>query len=106
MIGLAMMLAAAPAFPPFVSGKELYGWCTGDGQTLCISYIMGVSDTLSEFQIAGSLDRSKCTAPTAAAEDLKAAVVAYLRRYPAKGSQGAAGLVTAAIVQAFPCPKS
>ncbi|MDI6623987.1 MAG: Rap1a/Tai family immunity protein [Brevundimonas sp.] len=100
-----MILAAALALAGFWSGNDLLETCRfnkGAGST-CTAYVMGVVDT--EINTAGYQRRSQifCIPDGATGVQLADVAVRYLESHPETRHASAAGLVQAAMVEAFAC---
>ena len=101
MIALAL-LATAPALT-FFSGNDLYSQCEMETPMVCVGYILGVSDAVSDAETAGSLPRLVCVSRDSTPEQLKDIVVKYLRDNPDTRDKSAASLTVAALRHAAPC---
>ena len=104
MIGLLMMLATAPG-SDFINGNQLYDYCQRPTGTVCLAYVMAVTDAVSDLASAGTVKRMACPSINVVPLQIKDVVVKYLAEHPASRGQGAAGLTKTALIDAFPCPK-
>jgi hypothetical protein len=110
---ISVILALATAGSPslnYLSGANLLEICkpasdpSGEKLALCTGYITGVADANSAF---GNILKHPifCMPQEVTMPQLKDVVTTYLVQHPDKGPLGAAGVVGAALINAFPCPK-
>ena len=111
MIGLAMMLAAADGPPrlgyAYMTGEMLYQAChdTGTDRAICLEYIAGVSDAVSNLENTDNMLRAVCKPPEVTKDQLADTVLAYFERHPDYRRVLAAGAVIGALIEKYPCPK-
>ena len=118
VFGIAVMGSAVPARAEFVTGNQLYRWCTGaatdyDRRTqdfLCLAYIQGAHDGLETGALhvtyQANLDeayRIVCVPNRVEAGQLREIVVGHLRDKPEDRNLSAAILVYAALAKSYPC---
>jgi hypothetical protein len=72
----------------------------------CYGYVTGVFDLATELVAQGHITLPFCIDKDANANDLAEVVAKFADENPAQRNQSGAGLVSAAWVQAFPCPSS
>ena len=101
MIGLA--LGAAVTHGVFLTGNDLYARCQQSDQTICVAYIIGISDAMNGLENAETIRPKLCTTATVTPAQERDVVVTYLQRHPETRHQEAGGLVLAALIEAFPC---
>lgn len=101
-IPVLIALSAIPVEASFLSGNDLLDQCiTPRGQSICLGYVMGVADFL---QRKDPRDWHICLDKGISAEQIKDAVVRYLKTHIASRHVEASGLVANAIFETFPCP--
>lgn len=98
LLGLSL-----PSNAAFKTGTDIYQDCTTDEdryfvQGYCLGYIIGAYDALPRAP-------KRCAPQRLSAQDLQDVVVNYLRVRPQDRHLPAAGLVEAAIKDAWPCPE-
>jgi hypothetical protein len=109
-VGLAVLLTAGEGRAGFLNGQQLNEICNADAleQIQCSAYIQGVYD--AGTLIAEGIDKrqwqggwTSCVPDDVKLVQLKAVVKKWLREHPAEWHYFAAGLVAAALQEAFPC---
>jgi hypothetical protein len=103
-IVLTMLVAAPGGYPSFLNGNALLALCEGDnaGQTNCLVYIEGVVDDWRLMNYLADPDTPVCAAD-AVGNQLRGAVVNYLKAHPDNRDDAAAALITDAITEAWHC---
>jgi hypothetical protein len=102
-------LGTAPVQAAFVTSAQLLDHCEKgaagalDQMGLCLGFIAGVHDDLSAMEELGAINMVFCPVPTVSLDELRATVVAYLRRNKADGQVPAIKLAVNAMVERFPC---
>jgi hypothetical protein len=94
---------AAPV-EQFYTGHKLFSYCTGteELQLVCSGYVSGVLDTLAIYR--NLLKRGiVCLPGSVTMGEAKDVVVNWLRAHPEERQFTAAGSVTAALQETFPC---
>ena len=71
--------------------------------SICIAYVVGVSDTVNFLQSVGYLSKVYCQSMNVTQGQLAAVFSKYLQDNPAKRHMAAANLVFEALTDAFPC---
>ena len=107
MIGLLLVALQAPtghAYDSYMSGNMLLSICETN-KAVCTAYIGGVADFLDLIQTRGDLPHKVCVPTNSSLGQVADVVIKALRDQPATRHHGAAGLVSVAIADAFPCPK-
>lgn len=102
---IALLLASGMAFD---TGNTLYAQCLDQtlfSQGRCVSYIRGVTDLVNTYQDAGIGSKLVCIPSNVTPGQLEDIVVKDLRDDPVTRNQGAAGLVAATLMKAFPCAR-
>jgi Rap1a immunity proteins len=91
----------------FVDGNDLVTWCgprnvAGPSDPLCMGYVAGVSDAINfSRQLTGQGSNTSCTPPGVTIVQEAEVVVNYINRNPDKRDLAAAGLIIAAIDEAW-----
>lgn len=105
IVGGALLLALSgqgvAAEGVFVDGNFLLKSCE-DRNSFCTGYIAAVSDLLDMNALA---DFVVCTPPKTTLRQLVDQTVKVLRALPTARTDPAAGLVVAALLDGWPCPK-
>lgn len=106
-----LMIGATPALGEFESGNVLLSECQSESvqeQVFCYGYIAGVSDMLVSGpgrQVIQAADEGwYCPPPTATLGQLVAVVVRLIEAVPEVRHHSANSLVSAALIETFPCP--
>jgi Rap1a immunity proteins len=99
-----MLVAAPGGYPSFLNGNKLLALCEGDHAmpTDCIAYIEGVADDWRFMNYLSDPDTPVCAAD-AVGNQLRDAVVNYLKAHPENRDDPAAALITDAITEAWHC---
>jgi Rap1a immunity proteins len=105
MIGLAIMLAATVPGMGFKTGDELLEMCRVN-RSQCIDFVAGASDAIGGLQAIGATPVLVCTKPGVTVVQLTDVAVQWLEAHPQARKDGAGGLIWAALVETFPCPKN
>ena len=109
MIGLMMMLAAAPDATArnLFSGNALYESCTGLAvdRVECQGFVQGAIAAETYFEEAKAIRPLICYPNGLQGQQLIEIVVDHLRNHPETRQNGAGGLVIAALQNVFPCPR-
>lgn len=115
-----LSLSATDTKAEFVSGNQLYDWCTTSerdaiyfqNDASCREYIIGVSDGMTTaadvVTAVAKLDTPFeliCVPDRVRAGQLREVVVRYLRDHPADRHESAAFQVALAIKDAYPCTR-
>lgn len=105
LTGITVLLGAGTASAEFLSGNDLYGYCTSDktdyvSATGCIGYVAGVADVLGHNPVNGFHACMPLSVSRARAKD---AALAFLIAHPEQRERGADGLVAEALSHEFPC---
>lgn len=105
LTGITVLFGTGTASAEFLSGNDLYGYCTSDktdyvSTTGCIGYVAGVADVLAHNQINGF---HACMPLSVSRGGAKDAALAFLTAHPEKRDRDADGLVAEALARAFPC---
>lgn len=105
LAGVTVILGVETASAEFLSGNDLYGYCTSDktdyvSATGCIGYVAGVADVLGHNPINGFHACMPLSVSRARAKD---AALAFLTIHPERRDRGADGLVAEALAREFPC---
>lgn len=108
-LGAAWAVAAVPAHAALVPAAQLLAMCekgeTGspDAKGVCLGFIAGVHDDLTAMEELGAIEMVFCPPATVTLDELRATVVAFLRRNKAENQTPASKLVVNALVERFPC---
>ena len=104
-VAAVVALCASPAFGGFEDGNKLLSKCEGDPvlRENCYGYIIGISDTMAGNAINGF---RACFPIGVSKVQIFAVTTTYLKDHPENRGYGAAGLVAAALADAFPCQDS
>lgn len=113
-IGLALAIATAPPAIAqgdnqvlvYRNGNTLFYECTSDVkafQTLCSSYILGVTDTYLTLSKNVGFGSQYCLRPSVVAGQLQDVVTKYLVANPSARDEPAPVLIVRALREAFPC---
>jgi Rap1a immunity proteins len=99
-----MLVAAQGGIPSFRDGNKLLALCEGDQAVPadCIIYIEGVADEWRFFNYLTEQDKPVCAAD-ARGNQIRDAVVNYLKAHPENRNDPAAALISKAIMQAWHC---
>ncbi len=105
LTGITVLLGAGTASAEFLSGNDLYDYCTSDktddvSATGCIGYVAGVADVLEDNPVNGFHACMPLSVSRVRARDT---AVAFLTAHPEKRDRGADGLIAEALARAFPC---
>lgn len=106
---VADMLVAIPAHSQFSTGNDLYANCsTKQGQFnydtewgLCLGYIVGVADTMTQFQQLNKIDT--CVPSPVTKGQLRAMVIKYMEDHPEKRAYPASAIVLLTMQTGFGC---
>ena len=82
----------------YLTGNKLYEECNSTDYSLCLGYVMGVSDALNATK-----PNLFCAPPSVKASHELAAVVKYLRDHPETWHYSAWTDIGVALALAFPC---
>lgn len=88
----------------FVSGNSLLSYCTtpiAAPSGFCSGYTQAVADALGANTVNGF---RACIPAGVQGAQLKDIAIDFLRAHAANRQSGAAGLISAAFAEAFPCP--
>ena len=107
----AIIFAATPANAMFKSGNDVLRYCAStedSDQITCLEYIRGVADGLESQASTNTMFGLKnfklvCFHEGIRSSQLEDVAVAYLQRNPAMRDEDAAGLLTIAWSNAWPC---
>ena len=99
-----MLVAAQGGIPSFLDGNKLLTLCEGDQAvpTDCIIYIEGVADEWRFVNYLTEPDKPVCAA-CARGNQIRDAVVNYLKAHPENRDDPAAALISKAIMEAWHC---
>ncbi len=101
----ALGLMPAPANADSETGNDLYKWCRGSDQSLCLGYVIASVETLLWWQI--QTDQCFNNIPnTATYGQIRDVVVKFLSDNPAKRDAFATILVSNAVQDAWPCKEA
>lgn len=106
MIGLAMMMMGSLVFQ---NGGELNAKCTSRKaveQGMCGGYIIGISDMFNKLQSMKMIKTVMCLPANATEIQIIDVTVKYLHDNPDSVGSDASAVVPAALIKAFPCPKT
>lgn len=102
---LALLLAlSGEARASMLDGNKLFQECKENfaaAQAYCMAYITGVFDALEDNSIGGF----RSCPPGVSVRQIRDVAVQWLERHPQHRHLAAAGLVAAALAEAFPCRK-
>jgi hypothetical protein len=89
--------------PHYLTGNKLLEVCASPGgdESLCLGYILGVADALSEWNYAHDAD--PCIRPEITGRQIKDIVINYLQQRPEHRSNDGALLTIGAITTALGC---
>jgi hypothetical protein len=82
----------------YLTGNKLYEECSTQDYSLCLGYVMGVSDALNATK-----PNFFCAPPNIKANQELAVVVKYLRDHPETWHYSAWTDIGVALAMAFPC---
>jgi hypothetical protein len=102
-LAFAVCAGAPPAAATYMTGNRLLVICAGIGEmnTLCVAYIMGVSDALDDIRYAQGQD--PCTPAGSTPERLSDLVRGWLIAHPNHGNEDAAWQVMKALAEVSNC---
>jgi hypothetical protein len=86
----------------FLTGNELFRYCSGASLDVCNAYISGVADAVGVFNTIG-VGKLFCVPSQAAGSQVIDVATQYLTAHPETRHLGAAGEVVQALQRAFPC---
>jgi hypothetical protein len=96
--------ASAKMINNYVNGNSLLSYCTtpiAATSAFCSGYTQGIADALGGSTVNGF---RACIPAGVQGAQLKDIAIDFLRAHAANRHSGAAGLVSAAFAEAFPCP--
>lgn len=100
-------LGSAPVQAAFMTSAQLLAVCENagapDAKGLCLGFIAGVHDDLTAMEELGAITMVFCPPPTVTLDELRATVIASLRRNKADGKTPASKLAVNAMAERFPC---
>ena len=108
-LAVASVAAIVPAQGAFVPAAQLLAMCEKgeagalDAKGMCLGFIAGVHDDLTAMEEIGAIHMVFCPPPTVTLDELRATVVASLRRNKAEGQTPASKMAVTAMVERFPC---
>lgn len=105
MIGLAVMMGSLV----FLNGGELSAKCASRSaaeQGICGGYIIGVSDMFNKLQSMKVIKTVICLPTNSTQIQIIDATVNYMRKHADSVGSDASVVVSTALIEAFPCPKS
>jgi hypothetical protein len=113
-VALALLAPCARATEAAMTAADLKELCSGSdhvSRNVCRIYILGVTEGISQgLGIAAGKGARVCIPEGVSAEQLEKTVKARLdedlARSPARGTADAAGFLSAALAEAFPCSGS
>jgi hypothetical protein len=98
---------ALASMPPkaliFLTGSELYDHCQRASSLVCVSYVMGIADTIASQANLGAIPRQFCMDENVTGRQVTDVVVRYLTDHPDSRHNSAASIVVPALREAFPC---
>ncbi len=101
-----LVLAGEARGDGWTTGNVLHEWCSGETvwhQRMCAGFVSGIADSMVNAPV---WEWSTCFPPfpnTVTRGQLTDIVKRWLEQHPENRHLGAAGLVTAALSEAFPC---
>jgi hypothetical protein len=100
---IALMVSIAKVYGQagFVTGNDLYSYCTVSSQPQCFGYLQGIADAMSNGTVFGW---RACIPYQVSTYQLRDIAVQYLYKNASKRQYNAASLVGAAFAESFPCP--
>jgi hypothetical protein len=109
-----LLAASAHASEAAMTAADLKELCSGSdhvSRNVCRTYILGVTEGISQgLRMAAGNGAKVCMPAGVSAEELEKTIKARLdtdlAHSPARGTADAAAFLSAALAQAFPCPKS
>jgi Rap1a immunity proteins len=98
-----ILISATGSSPGFETGKDLMSQCSSaTARAECLGYIRGTADTLLLYAAAKG-SAPFCIPQGVTVDQMQDAVVTFLEKRQAQWHEGAAGLIFAALVKAWPC---
>jgi hypothetical protein len=99
---LILSIVASPSLAgSFYTGNQLLDICGADGNA-CVSYIMGVADTMGDGPVYGWTARIP---GGVTGNQLKAISLRFFNEHMEIAQKGAGGIIAEALAQSFPCRK-
>ena len=111
LLTLSTTWLPAPASAEWKDGNVLLDHCSKEkddpvyyiNESACLMYILGVYDGLEMDNAIHKTKKYYCVPENVQARQIREIVVAYLKKHPENRQWPAAGLITIALKEAFPC---
>jgi hypothetical protein len=104
LLALALAGEANAQIGAYETGNELYTWCTtAASEAHCLSYILGVSDTISSYQGLKLAKTIVCAPKGVTGGQIRDVVVNYLKAHPEERHTSASSSILVALSEVWPC---